>query len=313
MTRWARGGTANKKKPLEASSWKALKDGGTPKAEKSGKTTDISTASNAAPAKTKDSLDVSNGQNIKTCSSVCKKKKKGKKLADVNAQINSKGGSSGSIPAVSKNASAVSAEGLPGAGGAKDGNVLDLLLGVGMGGSKRDSPPPVKLLEYIKKDRRREARRVKRAEVRQTSRVCFNCRESGHDLSTCPQIARDIEQGTGICFKCGSTEHAVSQCRASLPAGKYPFAKCFICKETGHLSRACPDNPRGLYPNGGCCSICESVEHFRKDCPELQKQQGIQDVRIATIRQCTSLDADDFIAKRPKPEPSKSNAKVVKF
>ena len=75
-------------------------------------------------------------------------------------------GSSIGISVISKNASAIQTQKQ-----AKDQNVLDELLGIGMKGSERDSPPPVKLLEYVKKDRRREARRVKRAEVRQTSRV----------------------------------------------------------------------------------------------------------------------------------------------
>jgi len=58
---------------------------------------------------------------------------------------------------------------------------------------------------------------VKRVEHRNNVRVCFNCRQPGHDLSTCPKVEKDVEQGTGICFKCGSTEHSLAQCRAHVP------------------------------------------------------------------------------------------------
>jgi len=155
---------------------------------------------------------------------------------------------------------------------------------------------------------------VKRVEHRNNVRVCFNCRQPGHDLSTCPKVEKDVEQGTGICFKCGSTEHSLAQCRAHVPQGRLPYAKCFICKEVGHLSRTCPDNPRGLYPNGGCCRICESVEHFKKDCPELQKQQGIQDVTLPKMNQFASIDDDETLpVPQKKTTASKVKSKVVQF
>ncbi|KAK3096514.1 hypothetical protein FSP39_000923 [Pinctada imbricata] len=108
--------------------------------------------------------------------------------------------------------------------------------------------------EYLRnalhKEQRSEKRRLKRADKRETEVVCYNCRESGHHMSECPHIKKDIEQGTGICFKCGSTEHTSAKCSVKVPKGHYPYAKCFVCGETGHLSKQCPDNPRGLYPMG---------------------------------------------------------------
>ncbi|KAM4527498.1 zinc finger CCHC domain-containing protein 9 isoform 2-T2 [Odontesthes bonariensis] len=129
----------------------------------------------------------------------------------------------------------------------------------------------------LKKDRRREDRRVKRQTDKKNKMMCFNCRKPGHGLADCPEADRDEEMGRGICYRCGSTEHEIHKCKAKVdPAlGDYPYAKCFICGQTGHLSRSCPDNPRGLYAEGGCCRVCGSVEHFQKDCPEHQAATGI--------------------------------------
>uniref|UniRef100_A0A8C7ZS73 Zinc finger, CCHC domain containing 9 n=1 Tax=Oryzias sinensis TaxID=183150 RepID=A0A8C7ZS73_9TELE len=126
--------------------------------------------------------------------------------------------------------------------------------------------------EALRKDQRRETRRVKRQTDKKNKMLCFNCRKPGHGLADCPEADADREMGRGICYRCGSTEHEIHKCRAKVdPAlGDYPYAKCFICGQTGHLSRSCPDNPKGLYAEGGSCRLCGSVEHFQKDCPEHQ-------------------------------------------
>ncbi|NXR10361.1 ZCHC9 protein, partial [Semnornis frantzii] len=124
----------------------------------------------------------------------------------------------------------------------------------------------------LKKDKRRENRRLKRKETKKNSMVCFHCRQPGHGVADCPAVLESEEMGTGICYRCGSTEHDIGKCRAKVDpaAGAFPYAKCFICGEMGHLSRSCPDNPKGLYAEGGGCKLCGSVEHFKKDCPEKQ-------------------------------------------
>jgi len=68
--------------------------------------------------------------------------------------------------------------------------------------------------EYVKKDARREHRRQKRIDQRQNEKVCYNCRQPGHNMSECPATVLDNQQGTGICFKCGSTEHSSNNCHA---------------------------------------------------------------------------------------------------
>ncbi|KFV63092.1 Zinc finger CCHC domain-containing protein 9, partial [Dryobates pubescens] len=134
----------------------------------------------------------------------------------------------------------------------------------------------------LKKDKRREDRRLKRKENKKNAMVCFHCREPGHGVADCPAVLESEDMGTGICYRCGSTEHDIGKCRAKVdPAvGPFPYAKCFICGEMGHLSRSCPDNPKGLYAEGGGCKLCGSVEHFKKDCPEKQNagemQGGVQ-------------------------------------
>ncbi|OXB82633.1 UNVERIFIED_CONTAM: hypothetical protein H355_003928 [Colinus virginianus] len=124
----------------------------------------------------------------------------------------------------------------------------------------------------LRKERRREGRRLRRQEARKNAMVCFHCREPGHGVADCPAVLESQDMGTGICYRCGSTEHDIGKCKAKIdPAvGAFPYAKCFICGEMGHLSRSCPDNPKGLYAEGGCCRLCGSVEHYRKDCPENQ-------------------------------------------
>ncbi|XP_067884928.1 zinc finger CCHC domain-containing protein 9 [Heterodontus francisci] len=129
----------------------------------------------------------------------------------------------------------------------------------------------------LKKDQRRENRRLKRQIQKKNAMICFHCRKAGHGMEQCPEMDRDEEEmGSGICYRCGSTEHEIQKCRAKVdPAlGEFPFAKCFICGEMGHLSRSCPDNPKGLYADGRCCKLCGSVEHFQKDCPDHQNMSN---------------------------------------
>ncbi|XP_009809602.2 zinc finger CCHC domain-containing protein 9 [Gavia stellata] len=164
----------------------------------------------------------------------------------------------------------------------------------------------------LKKDRRREDRRLKRQEMKKNAMVCFHCREPGHGVADCPAVLESQDMGTGICYRCGSTEHDISKCKAKVdPAvGAFPYAKCFICGEMGHLSRSCPDNPKGLYAEGGGCRLCGSVEHFRKDCPEKQNAD-----QFTVGRWAIGMSADyEEITETPKLQKAKVKVpKVVTF
>lgn len=165
------------------------------------------------------------------------------------------------------------------------------------------------MIDYMRRDRKREKRRLKRIGTKETNMVCFKCRQTGHDMATCPKVDM-TEEGSGICFKCGSTEHSLNQCR--MKGEMLAYAKCFICKENGHLAKQCPDNPRGLYPNGGCCRECGSVEHYRKDCPELQQRLADEDVTVERLDPLESADAE-VDGNKSRNLQKRSGPKIVNF
>ncbi|KAG9353567.1 hypothetical protein JZ751_011686 [Albula glossodonta] len=258
MTRWARANNIHKHKPADATPWSQLKASGGAGGSGSGQGAGRGGPSYRGPrGQATDPLRRTQpGQGGKKPN----RKKKDYENVDVNGFMEYLQQTGQPLP-----------RGPPGAPGVDDGLREEVATA-------------------LKKDKRREDRRLKRQKIKKTSMVCFNCRKPGHGLADCPEADNDEEMGRGICYRCGSTEHEIQRCRAKVdPAmGKpghraeslclhsarfkrdYPYAKCFICNQTGHLSKSCPDNPKGMYAAGGCCRVCGSVEHFQKDCPEHQ-------------------------------------------
>ncbi len=92
-------------------------------------------------------------------------------------------------------------------------------------------------LERVMKESRSNTRRLSRANERDSKRVCFKCRQSGHSINDCPEMLKNNTEAAGICYKCGSTEHSMQKCKVKTEPGHFPFAKCFICHETGHITK----------------------------------------------------------------------------
>ena len=98
-----------------------------------------------------------------------------------------------------------------------DKEVLDDLLDMKKRGLIEDD---AEFVERLTKEARSNRRRLTRQNERETAKICFKCRRSGHSVEECPEVSRDMEQAVGICYKCGSTEHSVTKCKVKVEPGK---------------------------------------------------------------------------------------------
>ncbi|KAL8279327.1 hypothetical protein RQP46_008364 [Phenoliferia psychrophenolica] len=70
------------------------------------------------------------------------------------------------------------------------------------------------------------------------ARLCFNCKEEGHESNACPQ---ERNPGTKQCYSCGGVGHLQAEC-PSLRVGGFlnGGTKCYACGQFGHIARTCP-------------------------------------------------------------------------
>ncbi|XP_071965466.1 zinc finger CCHC domain-containing protein 9-like [Antedon mediterranea] len=292
MTRFARGGTANKKKPEEAASWKDLKKGVKVVATNQRRTRD-------------------HGQLNQL------------KSRDYKSKVRSFQQGHGQMRSFKqKMAIPEGFEKISGSFDKKEPTLIDSIkeLDDKLKEEQRQLNEARKIGdEEEKKDRRREVRRLKRKKAKTSKMVCFHCRETGHGVADCPQVNDEHDdENIGVCFRCGSTEHDIGRCKAKVNPlkGEFPFAKCFICEEMGHLSRSCPDNPKGLYPMGGGCKTCGSVEHRWWNCNKMKEETGCDREKpgsVSTINPLMSADAVEGLEIIKPKKRKKTGPRVVTF
>ncbi|KAJ7667992.1 hypothetical protein DFH06DRAFT_1184175 [Mycena polygramma] len=74
-------------------------------------------------------------------------------------------------------------------------------------------------------------------------RLCYNCRQPGHESSACPS-PRTVSAKQS----CGGVGHIQAECpslRIQQQAGGGGGQKCYNCGRFGHIARVCPSNSLG--------------------------------------------------------------------
>ncbi|KAJ3922768.1 hypothetical protein F5877DRAFT_32883 [Lentinula edodes] len=68
-------------------------------------------------------------------------------------------------------------------------------------------------------------------------RLCYNCRQPGHESSACPSPRTASAKQ---CYNCGGVGHIVAEC-PSLRVQQGNNQKCYNCGRFGHIARVCPN------------------------------------------------------------------------
>lgn len=107
-------------------------------------------------------------------------------------------------------------------------------------------------------------------------RLCYNCRQPGHESSACPQ-PRTV--AAKQCYSCGGVGHIQAECPSLRVQGSNQ--KCYNCGRFGHIARVCPGGgaagfatrapPPGRALNTATlppvkCYRCGGPNHMARDC-----------------------------------------------
>ncbi|KIL70096.1 hypothetical protein M378DRAFT_603372 [Amanita muscaria Koide BX008] len=133
-----------------------------------------------------------------------------------------------------------------------------------------------------------------------TERLCYNCRQPGHESSACPS-PRSVSAKQ--CYSCGGVGHIQAECPSIRIQNSQ---KCYNCGRPGHFARACSNGSGGGFasrappPGRGLnmstlppvkCYRCGGPNHMaRSVCFPLQEYSASTLVQgIALLRLVTSL------------------------
>ena len=112
-------------------------------------------------------------------------------------------------------------------------------------------------------------------------RLCYNCRQPGHESSACPS-PRTV--AAKQCYTCGGVGHIQADCPSLRLQQQNGNQKCYNCGRFGHIARACPNGngfapraPQGRAPPPGRalntstlppvkCYRCGGPNHMARDC-----------------------------------------------